>query len=244
MKDLIRNIRSSILRRRASSHPELTLQSSTVILAPHPDDETIGCGGLITRLCNEGNPPYVIIMTGGGGSLDGHAEIKEEEIIKARRQLTLNSAKELGLPESNIHFLDFKDGSIGKRSQLEMDRLRELIEDLKPDNILVPHSGEGWPDHLTVREIGMQIAKECSYGSPNVIEYCVWMWYYNVWNLDWQNSRKVKLTPAERKAKLRAVNEYILPLSPNGTPWSGILPKPFIKANTSKTELYFLQTAE
>ncbi len=235
IKDNIRQFHSRYLRRRAKSSREIWLQSPILILAPHPDDEALGCGGLITRLCREVNPPHVAILTGGGGSLRGHSDMPEEEVIKARRQLTLNSARELGLPESNIQFLDFVDGYLSEQPKEEIEKLKELIKEVNPQTILVPHSGEGWPDHLAVRQIGLDMAPT----GTDVYEYCVWMWYYNVWKLDWKNACSLKMSPEEHAAKLRAVDAYVKPLAPTGTPWSGILPKPFLRANTSDTELYF-----
>lgn len=264
----------------------MNLSGTVLILAPHPDDEALGCGGLIARLCANGNPPHVVIMTGGGGSLRGHSNMPESEVVEARRKLTLASAYELGLPRENIHFLDFVDGCIAARPETEMARLKELIARLQPSTILVPHSGEGWPDHTAVREIIREVGDSMirkvgdepiidagsrplspnnpqpnhpvtqtpnhpvsqspyhlitqSPNHPTIIEYCVWMWYYNVWNLDWANARKIEMTDAEHAAKLRAVDVYVSAKAPNGDPWSGFLPKPFLKANTSRRELYFI----
>ncbi len=119
-----------------------------------------------------------------------------------------------------------------------MSRLKELIGILDPKNIFVPHSGEGWPDHLAARQIGIELAPKGS----TVWEYCVWMWYYNVWNLDWKNAHVLRMTEKEHSAKLRAVDAYVKPLAPCGAPWSGVLPKPFLKSNRYKTELYFKLT--
>ncbi|MDE6393223.1 MAG: PIG-L family deacetylase [Muribaculaceae bacterium] len=218
---------------------DINISGVSLIIAPHPDDEALGCGGLIARLCAANNPPHVAILTGGGGSLRGWAEIAEVDVIKARRRLTLDSARQLGLPKENIHFLDFEDGSIEARLKTEIDRLGELIDIIKPDNIFVPHSGEGWPDHLAAREIGIELAPP----STVVWEYCVWMWYYNVWNLDWKNAYVLRMSSKELNSKLQAVDAYVKPLSSCGKPWSGILPKLFIKANTSKSELYFIHRA-
>lgn len=238
IKDIIRNLRCRLLQLKLGGKTEIALPESALIVAPHPDDETIGCGGLIARLCAEGQPPNVVVMTGGGGSLRGYSDMPESEVIKARRNLTLISAKALGLPEDNIHFLDFVDGHIGERPETEMARLKDLIEQLKPDAIFVPHSGEGWPDHINTRQIILN-SKFSALNSPLVYEYCVWMWYYNVWNLDWKNAFQFRMTDSEHVAKLKAVDAYIKPLAPCGQPWSGVLPKPFIKANTTRRELYF-----
>lgn len=235
IKDCIRSIRIAILHNRSEKRPHINISGKVIIIVPHPDDEAFGCGGLITRLCAEKNPPHIALLTGGGGSLRGRSDISETDVVNARRKLTLDSARQLGLPEENILFFDFKDGDIAARPESGMSRLRKMIEDLKPDNILVPHSGEGWPDHLTAREIGIEIAPT----RTAVWEYCVWMWYYNVWNLDWKNAAVLRMSESEHAAKQRAVDAYVTPLAPCGAPWSGVLPKPFLKAHRSKTELYF-----
>lgn len=260
LKNAVKELFWRIRKFRCRRCPGLDLSGTFLILAPHPDDEALGCGGLIARLCANGNPPHVVIMTGGGGSLRGHSAMPESEVVEARRKLTLASAHELGLPKENIHFLDFIDGHISDRPEKEMERFRELIARLQPSVILVPHRGEGWPDHTATREIALSgiengefrienMGYEPLSGSgttlqspniPQIIEYCVWMWYYNVWNLYWANARKIEMTDAEHAAKLRAVDVYVSAKAPNGDPWSGFLPKPFLKANTSRRELYFI----
>lgn len=237
-KDFLRNLHIQFIRCRSTFNTFIKPDGKVLILAPHPDDETLGCGGLIARLCTEKKTPHIAILTGGGGSLRGRSDISETDVVKARRKLTLDSSKQLGLPEENIHFFDFKDGDIDTRPENEMSRLKELIDNLNPDNILVPHNGEGWPDHLAARQIGIELAPKGS----TIWEYCVWMWYYNVWNLDWKNAYVLRMTEKEHSAKLRAVDAYVKPLAPCGVPWSGVLPKPFLKANRSKTELYFKLT--
>lgn len=239
LKNLIREVSWRVRAARGASVPELSLVGTTLIIAPHPDDEALGCGGLIARLVSQGNAPHVAILSGGGASLRSRADFAPEVVMAARRRLTLDSARGLGLPGENIHFLNFEDGAISARPEDEMDRLRQLVTQLQPRNLLVPHRGEGWPDHLAVREIGIELSREAATGDVEVREYCVWMWYYNVYNLDWDNARVLRMTPAEYAAKLRAVRAYVEPTAPDGSPWSGVLPAPFLHANTSRHEFYF-----
>jgi LmbE family N-acetylglucosaminyl deacetylase len=46
----------------------ITNGNVVMVLAPHPDDETLGCGGLITELTAKGRPPVVVVVTDGTGS--------------------------------------------------------------------------------------------------------------------------------------------------------------------------------
>lgn len=216
---------------KTTVHPK----SSVLIVAPHPDDEVIGCGGLIARLVKEGNAPHIVVMTGGEGAHKGCCSISKADIIKNRRQLTRNAMSILGVPDTHIHELNFPDGGISA-DHGQVEDLKRLIEDLKPQSIFVPHWGEGWSDHVKTAEIVKKLAP----ASAEIWEYCVWMWYYNIWRgLDWKNAAVLRMTSGEHSQKLKAMDAYIRPLAPCGNPWSGVLPKIFVEANKSNIELYF-----
>lgn len=208
---------------------------SILIIAPHPDDEVIGCGGLISRLVGEGNTPHIIVMTRGEASHHGCCDTPDGEIIHARRQLTRNALTILGVPEDNLHELNFPDGGITENCG-ELERLKVLLKKLAPNSILVPHWGEGWPDHVNTS----RIVKGLLPSDTKIWEYCVWMWYYNVWRgLDWKNATILEMTPHEHELKLRAIDAYTQPLAPCGKPWSGVLSEVFLNANRWSKELYF-----
>ena len=235
MKDFIRNIHVKWLRWHNCKLQSLEIYDSILIVAPHPDDEVIGCGGLISRLVAQGNVPQIVVMTGGEGSHRGCCNLSDDKLKEARRKLTRDAMAILGVPDENIHELEFPDGGISAENQQSV-ALKKLIEQLKPDIVFVPHWGEGWLDHVKTAEIVKDIVPI----DTSIYEYCVWMWYYNVWRgLDWKNAFVLKMTPEEHELKLRAMDAYIKPLAPCGRPWSGVLPNVFIKANQWYKELYF-----
>ncbi len=70
IKDIIRFLRLLTLRGVASAQRrELCAAENRpiLILAPHPDDEILGCAGLMARLVRLGNAPEVVVLSGGGG---------------------------------------------------------------------------------------------------------------------------------------------------------------------------------
>ena len=235
IKDLIRYIRIAVLHLLYRFRPVLSLTEKTVIIAPHPDDEVIGCAGLIQALVERGAPPHVIILTGGEGSHRGCCNTSAEEIMAARHQLTLKAAATLGLPESHIHCLHYPDGGVALEHP-ETERLQALLSELNPQSVFIPHCGEGWSDHLQAAEITKYLMTS---KDVTICEYCVWMWYYNVWCLDFRQARLLRMSRAQHQRKLQAVDEYVTPLAPCGKPWSGVLPKPFLKAERWSRELYF-----
>lgn len=235
IKDTIRRLHVTYLKMRLGFKPSAETKGNTLIIAPHPDDEVIGCGGLIARLVLQHRIPHVVVMTGGEGSHAGCCDTSKEDIVKARRRLTRNALTILGIPESHIHELNFADGNINGNDP-EVKKLRHLVVELKPESVFVPHWGEGWPDHINTANIVRDIAP----ASAEIWEYCVWMWYYNVWRgLDWHNARRLSMSPEEHALKLKAMDAYVSPLAPCGKPWSGVLPRLFLKANSTNNELYF-----
>jgi LmbE family N-acetylglucosaminyl deacetylase len=236
MKSFFRYIRVAALHLLYRFRPALSLTEKTVIIAPHPDDEVIGCAGLIQALVDRGMPPHVIILTGGEGSHRGCCDTSAEEIMAARHQLTLKAAATLGLPESHIHCLHYPDGGVTLEHP-ETERLQTLLSELNPQSVFIPHHGEGWSDHLQAAEITKHLLKG---QDVSIYEYCVWMWYYNVWRLDYRNARVLRMSCAQHQRKLQAMDEYVTPLASCGKPWSGVLPEPFLKAARWNKELYFL----
>ncbi len=234
IKIFIRSLLPKIYRSQASHCKALVLNNNILILAPHPDDEVFGCGGFIAQQVAEGNAPHVIVLTGGGGSHRGCCSTSESDIISARRKLTHKAISVLGLPESHLHELDFTDGDISEGNAAEKKKLESLISEINPDVILVPHHGEGWSDHLAVRDLGIELAN-----NAEIYEYCVWMWYYRQKHLDWQNAYVLKMTVAEHQKKLDAIWAYHSALAPCGKPWVGVLPELFIESNSTKLELFF-----
>lgn len=235
MKLLLRYIRVVILHLLYRCKPSLPISNNTVIIAPHPDDEVIGCAGLIQTLVNRGTPPHIIILTGGEGAHRGCCDTSGTEVILERRKLTMSAANELGLPVSQIHFLGYPDENISQDFS-ETEKLKELLNRLSPQTVFVPHWGEGWSDHVKAAEIVKQLMKG---KDISIYEYCVWMWYYNVWNLDKKNAYILKMNRTIHQRKLQAIDLYTTPLAPCGRPWSGDLPKVFLKAAKWNRELYF-----
>lgn len=235
IKDTIKSFLVRRSRFKAIRCKDLEAGNRILILAPHPDDEVFGCGGLIKHLVDNGIQPNVVVMSGGGASHKSCCDVASDTIIENRRMLTRKALYSLRVKPENIHFLDFTDSIIGDRPQSEMSRLKGILESVNPDTLFLPHHGEGWPDHLAVREIGLDMAPE----SCSVYEYCVWWWFYRQSNPDWKKAYSLKMTPAEHKAKLNAIQIYSNASAPCGKPWIGVLPNLFVKANSDKVELFF-----
>lgn len=237
LKNQLRKIRIIILRAtssvKAKHFPEV---ESALVIAPHPDDEIFGCAGLIQHLLSKQKKVSIIILSDGSASHKGCCNIKKKTITNRRRELAHKANSHLGVASKDLHFLDYPDGKISYNS-LETLRLKSLIEQIQPDTILIPHHKEGWSDHIEAGNIIKKLAQE-NY-KYSIYEYCVWFWYYNSWKLDWKNAYTLTMNSKEFYRKKEAINYYIEPLAPCEKPWSGVLPKLFIKATLWRKELFF-----
>ncbi len=115
--------------------PALLRGERLLVLAPHPDDEVIGCGGLVALHLREGRAVRIVIATDGAAA--GEAPLREEE---SRRGV----AK---LGNAQVEFLRFPDRALGDEA---IPLLREQLRLFRPDLILVPHLAEIHPDHASL----------------------------------------------------------------------------------------------
>jgi LmbE family N-acetylglucosaminyl deacetylase len=113
-----------------------------LVLAPHPDDEVLGCGGLICAHRELGHPVDVVVMT--DGALGDAARANDPAYREERRNETRRALHVLGGAE--VRFLDFPDGSLASRQEAA-DRLREIIAATRPATLVFPSPLEVHPDH-------------------------------------------------------------------------------------------------
>ncbi|MEM7729906.1 MAG: PIG-L family deacetylase [Pseudomonadota bacterium] len=81
-----------------------------LVVAPHPDDEVIGCGGLIQHVLAGGGQVTVIVMSDGAGSHPGSPSFPPDRLRAARRAESLSALAHLGVGASGVHFIDMPDG--------------------------------------------------------------------------------------------------------------------------------------
>jgi LmbE family N-acetylglucosaminyl deacetylase/GT2 family glycosyltransferase len=109
-----------------------------LVLAPHPDDEVIGCGGLVALHLRERREVRVLIATDGAEA--GSAATREEESRRGITRLGAAAVEFLRLPDRAL------DASAGPR-------LREHLLDFAPDLVLVPSPAEIHPDHAALARV-------------------------------------------------------------------------------------------
>lgn len=123
-----------------------------VLFAPHPDDETLGCGGYLAKRIEEGDNVFVVVLTMGeklfSVMLNIHEDPSPPEICAIRRNETRRAMKILGLKPENLLFLDFEDAMLEKQQDAANAEVMRILQEKAPDEVMCTSQYEGHPDHV------------------------------------------------------------------------------------------------
>lgn len=120
-----------------------------LVVAAHPDDEVLGCGGTIKRLVNQGDEAYLLILSDGVTSRYNEITYEAEEAIINRFQESLESNKAIGYKET--FFCKFTDNCFDKETLLKLIKeIEKYITLLEPTIIFTHHYGDLNVDHRMV----------------------------------------------------------------------------------------------
>ena len=195
-----------------------------IVLAPHADDESLGCGGLIAAASAAGIAPIVVILTDGTASHPGSAAFPPERVRAVREAEAARATSMLGLPPENIHFLRHPDTKL-PRSGPVFERITATLLELARARhcglIIAPWAGDPHCDHEAAARIGDVVA-DC--GHWRLLSYPVWGWLRNDTDMldePRRNGWRLNLA-AQREVKKRAIaaheSQYgnLIQDSPNG----------------------------
>jgi len=178
LKTWLRRLYQEVWQRTVSEVDGEELKQSAIVFSPHPDDETLGCGGTIIRKKSAGAAVKIVFMTDGRQS---HKQFISEEALKAiRTGEALAASQMLGVVGSDVLFLDFQDGVLCKYQDLAIQRVTELLWQNQPAQVFVPHHKEPPPDHLATYQI-VRSALRAYDNNVTIYEYPVWLWQHWPW---------------------------------------------------------------
>lgn len=147
------------------------LSKRIVVFAPHPDDETFGCGGTIAKRLSEGYDVLIVIMTDGRYAFRDVLGIEfdptPEELKNIRKDEVRRAARILGMREENLIFLDFVDGTLTENEEKAEDKVVEILSKYNPDEVYIPYKRDGHVDHRAtyrivsgaIKKLGKKITK-------------------------------------------------------------------------------------
>ncbi|PAP75848.1 PIG-L deacetylase family protein [Rubrivirga marina] len=157
-------------------HDALSL-GATAVLAPHPDDESLGCGGLLALLAEAGAPTRVVVVTDGCQSHPNSAAYPAERLRALREAEARSAVAALGLDADAVTFLRHPDCGLPDEGTPAFDEAaRELAEVLDGvETVLVPWRRDPHCDHVGTWALACAAAAQMD-EPPRWIEYPVWAW--------------------------------------------------------------------
>jgi LmbE family N-acetylglucosaminyl deacetylase/GT2 family glycosyltransferase len=137
-------------------------------VAPHPDDEVFGCGGLLAAWVDRGCAVHTLILTCGQQDQSAQAAGEGADLAAQRRQESVRAAAELGTPAPS--FLDLPDRTLRYDTAL-VAALSQAIAQHAPQLLLLPSLSEPHPDHQAAALAGLAAARDAAPGLHTVLFY-------------------------------------------------------------------------
>lgn len=171
-----------------------------VVVSPHPDDETLGCGGLIATAAETAVPVVVLVVTDGelAGPQENLAEIRRGELLAALTALC-------GFDRVTVHFLERPDGGVAGH----LDFVRSAVADVigRGDLVVCPLIDDGHPDHEAVSRATTIAAGKTA---ARLLTFPVWAWHcHDPKSSRIGRGRRLDLGEAARQRKRAAIEQYV-----------------------------------
>lgn len=195
---------------RWSSVPRLDASTIThlVVVAAHPDDETLGAAALMHRVSHSGGVVSVVLATDGEAS---HTESTTHSAEQMRLQRVSEVRKALDhiAPEITLVRLGLTDGALKHSIAQLQDGIWAAVTALDGTvTLAATWSGDGHGDHRAVSEASAKVARS---SGARLLEYPIWMWHWanpEDHRVPWSQLRVMMLDGTEQKAKSNAIAEY------------------------------------
>ena len=190
--------------RRGRDITRAMTRASCLVVAPHANDETLGCGVSIMRKREAGTQVTVVIVTDGAAAEPAY--LPPAELVALRKEEARRAGSRLGLRPTDLRFLDVPDSKVGEHVEEVADRLAELIKTLGPEQLLIPMSCEGHPDHDATNAAAIEAVKRAGFDGQ-VLEYGVWLWTHWPWTRGYgtegYTARRLLRDPMDRIREVR-----------------------------------------
>jgi LmbE family N-acetylglucosaminyl deacetylase len=186
--------------------------SRVVVLAPHPDDEVLAAGGLLTLLARAGREPLVVAASDGEASPLGSDQWPRKRLLRRRPQESRLALRKLGLPGGTLR-LGLPDGELARQRATLVERLQDIL--CESDVLVTTWRLDGHPDHEAT---GAAAAKAAGRVGCRLLEAPVWAWHWAAPGdprLPWAQACRLPLGPDVVACKTQAVQAFQSQLQPD-----------------------------
>ncbi|GAA2659145.1 MULTISPECIES: bifunctional PIG-L family deacetylase/class I SAM-dependent methyltransferase [Actinosynnema] len=181
-----------------------------VVVAAHPDDETLGASGVVQRLHAGGARVRLVVASDGEAAFPALDAAGRAELGARRRREMVAALEAQGLTGVEPHWLGLPDSGLADVEPELVERLRELTRDA--DVVLLPWPHDPHPDHAAVGRAALAAAP----ARAHRWSYPIWMWHWMGVDsaLPWQLASAHRLTPQERERKSSGLKAFTSQLEP------------------------------
>ena len=184
-----------------------------VVVAAHPDDETLGAGGLMASAAHRGTRVTVLVVTDGEGSHPDSPSHTPADLAAVRRREVADALEQLS-PAIELLFLGLPDGGTDGHRAAVAASLRALLTGAVKRLVVSPWMGDGHRDHRVVGEVSAAVCGELRVPWRG---YPIWLWHWgSSEDVPWEDIEVFALDheTADRKvAATRRHQSQIAPLS-------------------------------
>lgn len=142
---------------------------NVVVVAPHPDDEAIGCGGTICLHRMRGDCVVVVYLSSGE---QGLKVLDRAEAMRIRESEAQAAARVLDV--SHLVFLRYPDWYVGEAIKEAAADMAGIFARHEPRLVYLPHGQEGHPDHRAALPIVRAALAANAGNAPSLLTYEVW----------------------------------------------------------------------
>ena len=167
----------------------------SLILAPHPDDESLGCGGLIQYLLEQKMTVIVCFVTSGEASHRHSKKYPPKKLAILREKEARKACDILGVKPSHVFFLHQPDSKLQELNQEQkgviVAKLADLVKEFEISSLVLPWRMDPHPDHRAAFEMGKKAIEHCE-ESIQLVEFPIWLWK-NSSSQDWPIKESVEI---------------------------------------------------
>ena len=196
-------------------HMDWAAVGKLVVVAAHPDDETLGAAGLLQQAARRGVSIEVIVATLGENSHPGSPTHTPGDLAPLRAA-ELRGALSLLAPAAHHDVLGLPDGGLrAHEDELEAEITAAALRSGSHRTLVVaPWSGDGHTDHDAAGAAASRAARATQ---SLFLEYPIWMWHWGLpghEQIPWPALRKLPLTVEEQAKKATAIGSHASQVSP------------------------------
>jgi LmbE family N-acetylglucosaminyl deacetylase len=178
MKLWIKRRRAELARAAAEARATslVTAQGPLMVVSPHPDDEVLGCGQLMSEHHRRGGTIHVVIVSSGELSHQSCCGNPGTVVAAYREKHAVQALSRIGVSEARIHFWRLPDGRLRDFEEAPeiVTRMGSLVRSINPVAVLIPHLHDNHVDHQACGRMALRGLR--AYEGP-VYQFAVWAQY-------------------------------------------------------------------